>query len=775
MASKDRSPAKGAAGTAEGARPGGRSKPKSKRARGSRSKGAARHTTTLEDFLSISVVVVARNEEKNIVACMKALAEQDYPAECFEVILVDDGSTDRTVPLALGQYATLRVVSNPGRSISANRNCGWRHAQHPYVAYTDADCVVPADWLRRLSGAMMRDDVAAIGGGNRPPLGETRFYDALSIALNTFVGSRNSVQGRIHESARDVDHLPTLNVLYRKDVLSGIGGFDERFARVGEDVDLSRRLADQGYRLRYVPDAVVIHRQRSDLASWGRNMVAYGRARTWLQRRHPSSRSIVFLLPLAALCAFPIYLMAIALYAVALGFGHRRADLIPTLLAIFVATHFGYAIGQLGGVFRHGDNADRIGPRRRVAMVVLKNAGNKGDEAIFLSVARRLLASGSLADPAVDHYVAALGPSGIDVRPLPADLDQLDRIARSLFAASDDSRRVGRNARTLIDHALRALAVFAGFRAVFICGGQWLHDLSLRNHLAIGAMFLVARLCNTRRGVFCIGAGPLRRSVSRWIVRAAFGRSALSVVRDQRSAQLLRDCGLSQTMAAADPALELPTRHTPAPSWKGAAPTVALSPCAWATFENLYDQRADLIAASRDRWQSIIAGLLDRGHGVALVPTMNPEDRQFCKSLQGAFAKKDITMIAAEDLGPSEIQGVIEQIGRLVSMRLHPIIFAANSNTPFIALAYADKVREFCLDAGRAEWCVDLTQDSWDRYVLDAFDRQTEALAEAGLKTSESGRNPAASLDDAYRRLFSWLDGPTTKHLRHALRQRNAR
>src|SRR4029453_6762541 len=104
--------------------------------------------------------------------------------------------------------------------------------------------------------------------------------------MQTCAGSRGSLQGKLPASGRFVQHLPGLNVLYRTEALKLVGGYDPRFARMGEDEDPSHRLADLGFKLYATPDATVIHRQRDDLDSWARNMRAYGRGRTWLLRRH---------------------------------------------------------------------------------------------------------------------------------------------------------------------------------------------------------------------------------------------------------------------------------------------------------------------------------------------------------------------------------------------------------------------------------------------------------------------------------------------------------
>ena len=139
---------------------------------------------------NVTIVVVARNEERNIGACIGSLAGQDYPS--FSVILVDDGSTDRTVEIARNAFPSIRIISSPTRSISRNREIGWRAAKSDFVAFLDADCEAPVHWLSSLVSSALATGASAVGGGNRPPSGETVHYDALALMLQTFAGSRDS-------------------------------------------------------------------------------------------------------------------------------------------------------------------------------------------------------------------------------------------------------------------------------------------------------------------------------------------------------------------------------------------------------------------------------------------------------------------------------------------------------------------------------------------------------------------------------------------------------
>lgn len=301
----------------------------------------------------VSVVVVAYNEAARIGACLASLAAQQF-REAVEYLLVDGDSSDDTIATACAQLPGLRVIHNPQRAISAARQLGWRAARGPLVGFLDADCIAPPHWLDRLVTAQRTLAADAVGGGNRPPSGETRFYDALRIALDSYVGAHRSVQGRCFRTACAVDHLPGLNVLYRRAALDAVGGYDPRFAFMGEDADLSWKLRKQGMRLYYVPDAEVIHRQHPGFLPWLRRMFRYGRGRAALMRKHsvadrrpPALQHVVPLL-------FPlmpgVHVPLVTLYGLYRGLRAGRPELGLDIALVLLLTHLGYGVGEWAGL-----------------------------------------------------------------------------------------------------------------------------------------------------------------------------------------------------------------------------------------------------------------------------------------------------------------------------------------------------------------------------------------------------------------------------------------
>ena len=322
---------------------------------------------------SVSVVVVCYNESKNIKECIGSIMSQDYPSDKYELLLVDNGSTDGTYDIIKGlskQYGNIRVVINPIRSISRSRNVGLRESYGDLIAFTDADCVVPANWLKTLVDGFLKykkndPSLCAAGGSNIPPKNRSRFYDTLGIFLDTFLGSGGSVQGRIYGEDRYLSHLPTVNVIYDKKIVSSIGGFDESLGSISEDQDLSTRLTKNGYRLVYLAGSFVWHKLRGNPLAWAKNMFTYGKGRVWYFKKHHDIARLHLLLPALLVLNIvmlispwrTVFLMNLMIYAVIIllisafeCLRVKRIDLIPDLALLYIITHCSYGMGELYGI-----------------------------------------------------------------------------------------------------------------------------------------------------------------------------------------------------------------------------------------------------------------------------------------------------------------------------------------------------------------------------------------------------------------------------------------
>lgn len=223
----------------------------------------------------MSVVVCSYNGAGTIRECLEALERVDYPD--YEVIVVDDGSTDGTGEIAL-EYRC-RVISTPNGGLSVARNVGAEAASGEIVAYLDDDAYPDSDWLRYLARTFRSTDYVAVGGPNIPPPGDGLVAECIGHAPG----------GPIHVllSDREAEHLPGCNLAVRRERLQAIGGFDPQFRVAGDDVDFCWRLQEAGGRLGFNPAAAVFHRRRKSVRTYWRQQLGYGRAEASLERKWP--------------------------------------------------------------------------------------------------------------------------------------------------------------------------------------------------------------------------------------------------------------------------------------------------------------------------------------------------------------------------------------------------------------------------------------------------------------------------------------------------------
>jgi GT2 family glycosyltransferase len=223
----------------------------------------------------VSVVVCAFNAQDTIAECLDGLRAVEYPN--FEVIVVNDGSTDATGTIA-ARYP-VRLITTPNRGLSNARNTGLEAAQGEIVAYLDSDAFPDPHWLQYLAAAFRDSTFAGIGGPNLAPPGLGGVAECFDIAPG----------GPTHVllSDREAEHIPGCNMAFRRESLAAIGGFDPALRVAGDDVDVCWRLQERGSALGFSPGAVVWHHRRTTLRSYWKQQRGYGRAEALLEKKWP--------------------------------------------------------------------------------------------------------------------------------------------------------------------------------------------------------------------------------------------------------------------------------------------------------------------------------------------------------------------------------------------------------------------------------------------------------------------------------------------------------
>jgi len=228
------------------------------------------------DWPRISVAVCTYNGSRTLDETLAALEVLDYPD--YEVIVINDGSTDDSPEIASRRRC--RLVSTENRGLSHARNLALEQSTGSIVAYIDDDAYPDPHWLRYLALAFLQSDHAAIGGPNLAPPGDGWIADCVANAPG------NPVHVLI--SDREAEHIPGCNMAFRKSALEAVGGFDPQFRVAGDDVDLCWRLTDAGFTLGFSSAAMVWHHRRNSIRAFWRQQRGYGRAEGMLERRWPA-------------------------------------------------------------------------------------------------------------------------------------------------------------------------------------------------------------------------------------------------------------------------------------------------------------------------------------------------------------------------------------------------------------------------------------------------------------------------------------------------------
>jgi len=227
----------------------------------------------------VSVIIPVYQGEGVIADCLTSVFNQTYPSDLYEVVVVDNASTDRTADIARG--FPVKLVDEPRRGVGWARNAGVAAARGELAAFIDADCIAERDWLEALVGRFDAEEGVAGVGGYLPG------YDP-QTPIQYYIPERKLLSQEVAvASGRYSDpFIVTANALFLRRLIEEVGGFDTTFETNGEDADLCWRIAERGWRFVFAPEAVVYHRHRSTLGALCRWMFRYGRESVYLLKKH---------------------------------------------------------------------------------------------------------------------------------------------------------------------------------------------------------------------------------------------------------------------------------------------------------------------------------------------------------------------------------------------------------------------------------------------------------------------------------------------------------
>ncbi|MDD5671062.1 MAG: glycosyltransferase family 2 protein [Candidatus Omnitrophica bacterium] len=225
----------------------------------------------------ISVIVPFYNAEHYLEACIQSLRTQTLDRHRFEIIFVNNGSSDRSCDI-VRQYPDLQLLHEKKPGSYAARNCGLRVARGEIVAFTDADCVVAKDWLSRIEDGMQRTRSALV-------LGKRLFPPHVSNWLRIFQHYENAkVSYVVGLKLRPYFFGFTNNMAVQREVFDRVGMFRE-WKRAADTEFVQRCIAhDPAIAISYLPEVQITHLEITTVTKWLCKMGLYGESNERVRR-----------------------------------------------------------------------------------------------------------------------------------------------------------------------------------------------------------------------------------------------------------------------------------------------------------------------------------------------------------------------------------------------------------------------------------------------------------------------------------------------------------
>lgn len=218
-----------------------------------------------------SIIIPVYNRAKQLAVCLQSLAQQEYPRDCFEVIVVDDGSevSLETVVAPFRKQINLSLYKQINAGPAAARNTGAKHAKGDFLAFTDDDCKPASDWLKVLAKYFKKTPDFLVGGRTINRLTDNIFSATSQLIVDIVYRHYNANP----EQAR---FFASNNIAIPARKFNELGGFNTKF-RTSEDRELCDRWLHHGYRMIYAQDAVIYHAHQLNLRTFCKQHFNYGR------------------------------------------------------------------------------------------------------------------------------------------------------------------------------------------------------------------------------------------------------------------------------------------------------------------------------------------------------------------------------------------------------------------------------------------------------------------------------------------------------------------
>ena len=224
----------------------------------------------------ISVIIPVYNGEGIIGRCLESLMMQAKKPD--EIILVDDGSSDRTKDV-VRKYRDVILLEQMHKGPAAARNFGAKKSKGDILLFTDADCTLHENWVSEMAKPFGDKAIAGVQG---------RYSTTQKSVMARFV--QLEIEDRYDRMKRfkNIDFIGSYSAGYKKDIFIRSGGFDETFpVASGEDPELSFKLAKAGHKMVFNDKAIVYHNHVSSLGPYLKQKFSRAYWRVLLYKKHP--------------------------------------------------------------------------------------------------------------------------------------------------------------------------------------------------------------------------------------------------------------------------------------------------------------------------------------------------------------------------------------------------------------------------------------------------------------------------------------------------------
>lgn len=264
-----------------------------------------------------TVIVPAYNRAEEISELLLSLALQTIPRSDFEIIIVDDGSTDNTESI-VSKFVSetklnLRFLKQDHKGPGEARNLGMDHAFGNYLIFIDSDCIADKDWLTAYKNVIGNISPAGFGGPDKVLPNFSPIQKAIDYSMTSFI-TTGGIRG--HSKKKISKYYPrSFNMGVRSDVVKKIGGMGK--LRHGQDIEFSHRIISTGEPVIKVQDAVVYHKRRVSIKKFFKQVFNWGVARINLYKIDKGMLEVVHFLPaVGTVASFSVILLAILIPSV---------------------------------------------------------------------------------------------------------------------------------------------------------------------------------------------------------------------------------------------------------------------------------------------------------------------------------------------------------------------------------------------------------------------------------------------------------------------------